>query len=94
MLPSTSILEKLRQHDHTRTAVVHASSEQSYTYGTLLRDVIETQKKLREKGSSQRKLDGERIAFLMGNEHDYVGPSAVWYKYQCISESYILTAFQ
>ncbi len=84
MLPSTSFLEKFKQHNPTRAAVVHASSEQSYTYGRLLRDVVETQKKLKEEGSSQRELDGERIAFLMGNEHDYVGPYTVGYKHQCI----------
>jgi malonyl-CoA/methylmalonyl-CoA synthetase len=74
-LPRLPIFEAIASHDPYSTAVVHAISRRSFTYGELIKDVAEAKHKLHLEAGTDR-LDGQRIAFLVENGYDYVGAAA------------------
>ncbi|KAJ5300381.1 uncharacterized protein N7443_005383 [Penicillium atrosanguineum] len=69
-LPNTPIFRALQSHDPASLAVVHSLSERSFTYGSLIGDVIRAKEQLEYKTTG--KLAGERVAFLAENSYDYV----------------------
>ena len=75
-LPRLPIFEAIAAHDPGSTAVVHALSRRSFSYGELLGDVSRAKDRLQEARGGAG-LDGERIAFLVENSYDYVGEHTV-----------------
>ncbi|KAJ5782042.1 hypothetical protein N7457_003816 [Penicillium paradoxum] len=72
-LPNTHIFRALQSHDPESLAVVHSLSSRSFTYGSLIADVVRTKDDLERKAArAQGQLVGERIAFLAENSYDYV----------------------
>ena len=71
-LPSTPIFEALNSHNPKTTAVVHSTSQRTFTYGSLLHDVAAAKAQLANIGGD-RALAGERVAFLAEHGYDYVG---------------------
>ncbi|TAQ91155.1 hypothetical protein B7494_g503 [Chlorociboria aeruginascens] len=70
-LPKLPIFEAIAGHDPRSTVVVHSASGRKFTYGELLKDVVEGKDRLkREHGKSC--IEGQRIAFLVENSYDYV----------------------
>jgi malonyl-CoA/methylmalonyl-CoA synthetase len=71
-LPRLPIFEAIARHDPSRIAVIHSLSGRSFTYGSLIHDVVDAARRLRE-GNNGASLDGERVAILIENSYDYVG---------------------
>ncbi|CAG8186072.1 unnamed protein product [Penicillium olsonii] len=72
-LPNTHIFRALQSHDPDSLAVVHSASERSFTYGSLIGDVVRARDDLARKAAKgQGTLAGERVAFLAENSYDYV----------------------
>jgi malonyl-CoA/methylmalonyl-CoA synthetase len=71
-LPKLPIFEAIASHDPLNTAVIHSISGRRFTYGELLKDVVEAKDKLQKEAGTSR-LEGQRIAFLVENGYDYVG---------------------
>ncbi|KAJ5757226.1 uncharacterized protein N7511_007408 [Penicillium nucicola] len=76
-LPNTHIFRALQNHDPDSLAVVHSVSARSFTYGSLVADVVAAKEDLERKAANananaQGKLAGERVAFLAENSYDYV----------------------
>ena len=73
-LQRSALFDAILGHKHDSTAVVHSISGRSFTYGSLLHDVVMAKERLLEKtGKYEKGLAGERIAFLIENSYDYVG---------------------
>lgn len=73
-LPNTHIFRALQNHAPDSLAVVHSASSRSFTYGSLIADVVRAKDDLEQKATTaQGQLAGERIAFLAENSYDYVG---------------------
>lgn len=71
-LPRLPIFEAITRHDPQSTAVIHSLSGRSFTYGSLVHDVIEAKERLKNEAGG-KEVQGERIAFLIENCYDYVG---------------------
>jgi hypothetical protein len=71
-LPRLPIFKAIAEHDPESTVVVHSASRRRFTYGELLSDVAAAKDNLLAQSPSKR-IDGERIAFLVENSYDYVG---------------------
>jgi malonyl-CoA/methylmalonyl-CoA synthetase len=71
-LPKLPLFEALVSHDAESLVVIHSASGRRFTYGGLVSDVTQAGDDLR-RHAGNRKLDGERIAFLVENGYDYVG---------------------
>jgi malonyl-CoA/methylmalonyl-CoA synthetase len=71
-LPNLAIFQAIANHDPASTAIIHSVSEESFSYGSLLRDVVATKKDISEieNGSNLR---GECIAFLAENNYNFTG---------------------
>ena len=71
-LPNLPVFEAIAKHDPASPAIIHGDSQQLFSYGSLLQDVVAAKDHIFQtaRGSS---LDGERIAFLAENSYDYVG---------------------
>lgn len=77
-LPPTPIFKALQTHNADSVAVLSAGASQSFTYGTLLNDVIEAKTRLLAKtGRTEDSIKDERIAFMVENSYDYVGAQDV-----------------
>lgn len=73
-LPDLPIFQALTKHKPTSTAITHSDSNQTFSYGTLLRDVVAAKKQI-SKIAPESTICGERIAFLAENSYNYVGMS-------------------
>lgn len=71
-LPNLAIFQALTKHEPDSTAVINSASNQAFTYGNLLRDVVATKKQISQTLSGSP-LQGERVAFLSENSYEYVG---------------------
>jgi malonyl-CoA/methylmalonyl-CoA synthetase len=71
-LPNLPIFQAITKHDPASTAIVHSDSNQSFSYGSLLRDVVAAKTQISQ-NAGKSPLHGERIAFLAENSYDYVG---------------------
>jgi hypothetical protein len=71
-LPKLAIFEAIAKHDPKTPAIIHSSSQRTFTYGSLLHDVAAAKDHLSEV-TNGKSLRGERIAFLAENGYDYVG---------------------
>lgn len=71
-LPKLPIFEAIAKHDPKTPAIIHSSSQRTFTYGSLLHDVAAAKDHLSEV-TNGKSLRGERIAFLAENGYDYVG---------------------
>ncbi|KAJ5177326.1 uncharacterized protein N7500_000025 [Penicillium coprophilum] len=72
-LPNTHIFRALQGHDPESLAVVHSASSRSFTYGSLITDIVRAKDDLEQKAAkAQGQLVGERVAFLAENSYDYV----------------------
>lgn len=72
-LPNTRIFRALQNHDPESLAVVHSVSSRSFTYGSLIADIVRAKDDLEQKAAkAQGQLAGERVAFLAENSYDYV----------------------
>ncbi|KAJ9485172.1 hypothetical protein VN97_g8188 [Penicillium thymicola] len=72
-LPNTHIFRALQNHDPESLAVVHSVSSRSFTYGSLIADIVRAKDDLEQKAAKvQGQLAGERVAFLAENSYDYV----------------------
>lgn len=71
-LPKLPVFEAIASHNPESTAVVHCASGRRFTYGQLLKDVADGRDKLLQSATGKR-IDGQRIAFLVENSYDYVG---------------------
>jgi hypothetical protein len=71
-LPKLPVFEAIAKHDPHSIAVVHSASGRKFTYGALLRDVVEAKDRLHKEAGSCN-IGGQRIAFLVENSYDYVG---------------------
>ena len=69
---SDSIFQAIRNHNPGSVAVAHCSSGKQFTYGDLVNDVLQEQRRLQD-NAGKAGLVGERIAFLVENSYDYVG---------------------
>lgn len=73
-LPRTPLFEAITSHDPQHTAVIHSLSCRSFTYGSLVQDVLAAKEKLaKDAGRDLKSMEGERIAFVIENGYDYVG---------------------
>jgi len=73
-LPRTPLFEALSQHDPQSPVVVHSLSGRTFTYGSLLQDVLAAKQRLAEDAAEKvDSVEGERVAFLIENSYDYVG---------------------
>lgn len=70
-LPKLTIFQAVAKHDPASTAIIHSISNESFSYGTLLRDVVAAKKQISKTvcGSS---LQGERIACFAEHSYNYV----------------------
>ena len=75
-LPNLSIFQAIIKHKPTSIAIVHSESNQTFSYGTLLRDVADAKKQISQI-VPESPLCGERIAFLAENSYNYVGTSVL-----------------
>src|SRR5204863_783701 len=74
-LPNLRIFGALDQHDPQSTAVLHSASGRSFTYGSLIGDVIRAQDCLAQTAVARLTpgyLRGKPVAFLAENSYDYV----------------------
>lgn len=73
-LPRTPLFEEISKIDPQSIAVVHSLSGKSFSYGSLLQDVVAARERLaKSAGKNVKDMEGERIAFLVENSYDYVG---------------------
>ncbi|EEH04671.1 coenzyme a synthetase [Histoplasma capsulatum G186AR] len=75
-LPDLPIFRALHHHDPKSIAIVHSASGRSFTYGSLIGDVLRSQKNLLQCSGALPKnvdLQGSPVAFLAENGYDYVG---------------------
>ncbi|KAL8773743.1 MAG: hypothetical protein Q9209_001511 [Squamulea sp. 1 TL-2023] len=70
-LPKLPVFEAIAKHDPDSTAVIHCTSGRRFTYGQLLKDVLNAREKLRHTAGGQS-TDGQRVAFLVENSYEYV----------------------
>ncbi|KAJ5806763.1 hypothetical protein N7474_010355 [Penicillium riverlandense] len=74
-LPNLPLFRALQSHDPSSLAVIHSTSARSFTYGSLIADVVRARNELERKAGSEGghgQLTGERVAFLAENSYDYV----------------------
>ncbi len=75
--PNLPIFRAIASHDPKSTAIVHAESSKSFTYGELIKDVeeakIQLYRKVKEAVQDDGQIGGQRIAFMVENGYDYVG---------------------
>ncbi|KAL2827677.1 hypothetical protein BJY01DRAFT_135790 [Aspergillus pseudoustus] len=70
-LPNIPLFQALKSHDPSSLAIV--ATEQRFTYGNLLADVLKSREEiLRKAGDKPNALQGERIAFLSQNCYDWL----------------------
>ncbi|KAG9227982.1 hypothetical protein BJ875DRAFT_478861 [Amylocarpus encephaloides] len=70
-LPPLPIFNAIASHDPSSTCVVHSASGRRFTYGGLLKDVVDAKDRLVVEAGG-KSIEGERIAFLVENSYDYV----------------------
>ncbi|KAL5358070.1 putative AMP-binding enzyme [Aspergillus floccosus] len=70
--PNVPLFRALQDHDASRLAVVHSASSRSFTYGSLVADVLQAKQRLLDAAGGRDGISGERIAFLAENSYDYV----------------------
>ncbi|KAL8785794.1 MAG: hypothetical protein Q9213_003172 [Squamulea squamosa] len=75
-LPKLPVFEAIAKHDPDSTAVIHSTSGRRFTYGQLLRDVVDAREKLRHVAGG-KSTDGQRVAFLVENSYEYVGATQI-----------------
>ncbi|EQL29145.1 hypothetical protein BDFG_08182 [Blastomyces dermatitidis ATCC 26199] len=74
-LPDLPVLRAIQNHDPKSIAVVHSVSGRSFTYGSLIGDVLRSQEGLLQCAAASSKnvvLRGSPVAFLAENSYDYV----------------------
>ncbi|PGH31989.1 hypothetical protein GX50_05254 [[Emmonsia] crescens] len=74
-LPDLPVFRALLHHDPKSIAIVHSVSGRSFTYGSLIGDVLRSQKGLLQCAAASPKniaLRGAPVAFLVENSYDYV----------------------
>ncbi|KLJ08124.1 hypothetical protein EMPG_16413 [Blastomyces silverae] len=74
-LPDLPVFHAIQNHDPKSTAVVHSLSGRSFTYGSLIGDVLCSQEALLQCAAASPKnidLRGSPVAFLAENGYDYV----------------------
>ncbi|OAX77512.1 hypothetical protein ACJ72_08188 [Emergomyces africanus] len=74
-LPDLPLFRALQRHDPKSVAVVHSASGRTFTYGSLIGDVLRSQKDLLQCAAASPKniaLRGAPVAFLVENSYDYV----------------------
>ncbi|KAL8676839.1 MAG: hypothetical protein Q9186_006689 [Xanthomendoza sp. 1 TL-2023] len=71
-LPNLPLFEAIAKHDPDSTAIVHSTSGRRFTYGQLLKDVVNAREKLWTSAEG-KDTHGQRLAFLVENSYDYVG---------------------
>ena len=76
ILPRIPVFEAITSHDPQSTAVIHSKSGRQFTYGGILRDIIDA-RGIIESSAGGRGMQGERVAFLVENGYDYVGAKQV-----------------
>lgn len=77
--PDLPIFRAIAGHDPKSTAIIHSTSEKSFTYGELLKDVedakITLYNQLKAASAAGDSRGGQRVAFMVENGYDYVGAS-------------------
>lgn len=86
-LPALPIFQAIASHDPVSPAIIHSDSEQYFSYGSLLQDIISAKQHI-SYNTNGSLLRGERIAFLAENGYDYVGMG------QCRGMRTLLTMLQ
>lgn len=75
--PNLPIFRAIASHDPESTAIVHAKSSRTFTYGDLVRDVesskIKLYRNLKNAIQDNGQVGGQRVAFMVENSYDYVG---------------------
>lgn len=78
--PNLPIFRAIASHDPESTAIIHAKSSRTFTYGELVRDVESSRIKLDQHLKSAVRdigqVGGQRVAFMVENSYDYVGANA------------------
>lgn len=73
-LQKSAFTDAIQKHDPQSTAVVHSLSGRTFKYGSLLQDIaLAKDNILRQTGTSESSIVGQRVAFLVENSYDYVG---------------------
>ena len=67
-----TMLQTIKSHDPESIAVLHCPSGKQFTYGQLLGDINAARETL-QNSECGACLKGERIAFIVENNYDYVG---------------------
>ena len=71
-------LSTMQNHDPNSPAIVHHDSTQTFSYGSLLRDVACAKEHLlKETGKTEDGIAGQRIAFMVENSYDYAGAQQI-----------------
>ncbi|KAL1956082.1 hypothetical protein VTO42DRAFT_7677 [Malbranchea cinnamomea] len=73
--PDLPVFRAISSHDPNSTSIVHSVSGRSFTYGSLVNDVLAAQQKLSQLAASSLKthgLEGLPVAFLAENSYEYV----------------------
>lgn len=81
-LPNLPLFRALQSHDPSSLAVIHSTSSRSFTYGSLIADVVRARNELERKVGNEGghgQLTGERVAFLAENSYDYVGTVSLFF---------------
>lgn len=68
----SAFFEAIQQHNPSSIAVINHDSGAAFAYGTLLGDVACAKEQLLQT-AGRDDISGERVAFLVENEYDYVG---------------------
>ena len=75
-LPKTQLFTAITSNDPSTPAVVHSDSGETFSYGDLARDIAATKHWLQTEVAGSQDITGQRVAFLIENSYDYVGPSS------------------
>jgi hypothetical protein len=71
-LQRSAFLEAIQKHDQSSIAVVESDSGESFSYHTLLNNIVCTKELLLSK-MGKDDVSGERIAFMVESGFQYVG---------------------
>jgi malonyl-CoA/methylmalonyl-CoA synthetase len=68
----SAFLEAIQKHDPSSTAVVNHDNGTSFSYGTILHDIVCAKEQLMVSYTKDN-IAGARVAFLVENSYTYVG---------------------
>ena len=89
IIQRSAFFEAIQKHNPSSTAVINHDSGAAFSYGTLLGDVARAKERLLQT-VDRDDISGERIAFLVENEYNYVGMKSTLPSLLIVNESDII----